>query len=89
MSVYIKRVANYTRNQLNYFYNSLLHKTCFRTAEKEVILFTIEFFVISRYIISKTISKDRRTIILFDHDEKKRRKKFKNEMIIVILSVCF
>ena len=46
-----------------------------------MISFTIEFFVIQRRIVNKTLSKNRKTTISFDHNKKK---KIKNEMMIVI-----
>ena len=70
-----QKIADYTRSQLNHFYNSLLHKTYSRIAEKEIISFTIKFFVIHRRIVGKTISKNRRTTILFDHNKNKKKKK--------------
>ena len=51
---------------------------------KKVILFAIELFVIQRRIVNRTLLKSRETIISFDHDEKKKRKKFKDKVMIVI-----
>ena len=65
------------RSQSNHSYNSLLYKTCFRTVEKEIILFTIKLFVIQRRIVSRTLSKSRETIISLDHNEKKKEKNLK------------
>ena len=75
MFAYIKRIANYIRNQSNHSHNLLSHKTCSRTAEKKIILLTIELSVIQRRIVSKTFSKSRETTVSFDHDEKKNNLK--------------
>ena len=64
-------------------------KTCSRTAEKEIISFTIELFIIQRHIVNRTLSKSRKTTVPFNHDEKKKRKKFESEIMIVISSRVF
>ena len=71
------------RSQSNHFYNSLSHKTCFRTIEKEVISLTMKLLIIERRIVSKTFSKSRETTVSFDYDEK-GKKEVENKMMIVI-----
>ena len=77
MSTDIKKVASYIKNQLNHFYNLLLHKTCSRKIEKNIIWFTIEFFIIQRRIVSRMFSKDQKIIILFNHNKKKEENNLK------------
>ena len=61
-------------------------KTCFRTAEKRVISFTIKFSVIQKHIVNKTFSKVEKLQYCWIMMRRKRRKKFKDEMMIVISS---
>ena len=64
-------------------------KTCFRTAEKKVISFTIKFFVIQRRIVSRTFSKVEKQQDCLIMMRRKRRKKPFIEIMIVILSRVF
>ena len=61
-------------------------KTCSRTAEKEIISFTINFSAIQRRIVSRTLSKVEKRQYCLIMMKRKRRKEFEDEMMIIISS---